>query len=518
MIFWMVYAVAVSALVGLAAYLAEQVARSAGAPTRHLWAGALVLSLVLPAAAPLRIATQTAEPPATEGVDVSALAGLLDPMGSVSLPRPDLVAKAEPLVAAGWAIASALLALTLAGGLLRLGHRARRWPRTRGVDGEFLLSDGFGPALLGVLSPEVVLPGWALSLDAERLHMVWAHEDEHRRAGDAGLLLAGTLGVVMAPWNPVLWWLLRRLRAAVELDCDARVIGRGVSPVAYGAMLLELSARIPRLPLPVAALSKPPSLLERRLTMIVRGAKRGGPASTVLALVLATALVVLACEAPPPTAVEPTGSDEAAGVVRVSEPALKVRQFADQLGGEAGRPLIYVDNVRVQELPAGLDPDGIERIEVMKGEAAAAVFGPEAANGVVQIYTKAGGLAPARQSDADANGTFDVRIPVKGDGLAPLKEGEGTGKATFEFQELKAREGILVAEGDTVAKIRGMALQIGEDRPQPDVFVNGEPFEGDLRDLSKELIERVEIVKGQEGRKDAIYITLKKSGGGAGPR
>jgi hypothetical protein len=63
-----------------------------------------------------------------------------------------------------------------------------------------------------------------------------------------------------------------------------------------------------------------------------------------------------------------------------------------------------------------------------------------------------------------------------------------------------------------------MALQIGEDRPQPDVFVNGEPFEGDLRDLSKELIERVEIVKGQEGRKDAIYITLKKSGGGAGPR
>jgi hypothetical protein len=519
MILWMVYAVAVSALMGLAARLAERVVRGAGAPTRHLWAGAFVLSLVLPAVAPLRVTPAPAEPLTTVGVDVSSLAGLLGPMGSMSLPRPDLLARAEPWLAAAWAIASALLALTLAGGLFRLGRQARGWPRTRGVGGDFLLSDGFGPALLGVLSPEVVLPPWTLTLDAERLHMVWTHEDEHRRAGDAGLLLGGALAVVIAPWNPVLWWQLRRLRAAVELDCDARVIGQGICPVAYGAMLLELSTQIPGLPLPVAALSKPPSLLERRLTMIVRGAKRGGPASTVWALGLATALVVLACEAPPPTAVEPTGSDEPAGAVRVTEVGLKVRQFANQLGDEGVPALIYIDNERVEELPADLSPDAIGRIEVIKGEAAAVTFGPDAVSGVVKVYTKAGGLTSDTEADVTAKGTFHLRMPAKEGGLTPVKEGEGDAKATFELQELKAREAPVLEEGDDVAgaKKGGLALFVGEDRPQPDVFVNGEPFEGNLRDLSKELIDRVEIVKGQEGRKDAIHITLK-SGGGMGSR
>jgi hypothetical protein len=495
MILWMTYAVAVSLVIGLATILVERVVRSAVGPTRTLWAAALLLSLTLPALAPLRVGAGPAEPAGAEGAEVFSVAGLFPPT-AIPLPRPDLVARAEPWLAAGWIVASALLALTLAGGFLRLGRRSRQWPRARVADGDFLVSDGFGPALLGVLSPEVVLPPWALKLDAERLRMVWAHEDEHRRAGDAGLLLGAAVTVMTAPWNPVLWWQLRRLRAAVELDCDARVIGRGVSPVAYGAMLLELSTRIPGLPLPVAALSKPPSLLERRLTMIVRGKKRGGPLSTVLALGLAAALVVLACEAPPPTAVEPTaGSDEAAGAVQVSEAALKIRQFATQ--AEGGPPLIYIDEVRVEGLPADLSPDGIERIEVIKGDAATAAFGVEAANGVVQIYRKESGLTPVAEG-----------------------EGAAGAKATFEAQELWAREGVVVAEGDTVVKMRNVALSVREDRPQPDVFVDGDPFDGDLRDLPRDRIDRVEILKGKDGRKDAIYITLKKkkSGGGNGLR
>jgi len=59
-----------------------------------------------------------------------------------------------------------------------------------------------------------------------------------------------------------------------------------------------------------------------------------------------------------------------------------------------GDPLIYVDGVRVigvgnrRDVIAELNPDDIERIEIIKGDAAAALFGEEAAAGVIQIFLK----------------------------------------------------------------------------------------------------------------------------------
>jgi TonB-linked SusC/RagA family outer membrane protein len=74
------------------------------------------------------------------------------------------------------------------------------------------------------------------------------------------------------------------------------------------------------------------------------------------------------------------------------------------------QPLIYVDGVRVandvatgivvQAFGSGvvsrlndIDPDMIERIEIIKGPAAATLYGTEAANGVIQIFTKRGRIA-----------------------------------------------------------------------------------------------------------------------------
>src|SRR5687768_15192970 len=65
-------------------------------------------------------------------------------------------------------------------------------------------------------------------------------------------------------------------------------------------------------------------------------------------------------------------------------------------------PVIYVDGIRVdrsassyapQGNPSKLDdipPDAIERIEILKGAAAATLYGTEASNGVIQIFTKKG--------------------------------------------------------------------------------------------------------------------------------
>ena len=54
-------------------------------------------------------------------------------------------------------------------------------------------------------------------------------------------------------------------------------------------------------------------------------------------------------------------------------------------------PLVYIDGERVERSAMDdLHPDRIDRVEVIKGEAAVELFGPEASAGVVQIFTKEG--------------------------------------------------------------------------------------------------------------------------------
>lgn len=71
---------------------------------------------------------------------------------------------------------------------------------------------------------------------------------------------------------------------------------------------------------------------------------------------------------------------------------------------QLNEPIVYIDGIRVdrsagdlmggtQAEPSRLDdipPEAIERIEVLKGAAAATLYGTEASNGVIQVFTKRG--------------------------------------------------------------------------------------------------------------------------------
>src|SRR2546428_771335 len=89
-----------------------------------------------------------------------------------------------------------------------------------------LVSVNVGPAVAGLWRSQVVLPEWALRLGEGERRLMLTHEDEHVRARDPWLLAAAAAAVVLAPWNPVVWWQVRRLRLVVEMDCDARVLAR----------------------------------------------------------------------------------------------------------------------------------------------------------------------------------------------------------------------------------------------------------------------------------------------------
>jgi len=58
--------------------------------------------------------------------------------------------------------------------------------------------------------------------------MVIAHEQSHLAAHDPLLLIVALFLLVLMPWNLPLWWQLHRLRYAIEVDCDSRVL-RGAS-------------------------------------------------------------------------------------------------------------------------------------------------------------------------------------------------------------------------------------------------------------------------------------------------
>jgi beta-lactamase regulating signal transducer with metallopeptidase domain len=114
-----------------------------------------------------------------------------------------------------------------------------------------------------------LVPRWVLGLPAVQRQYVLRHEKEHQRAHDAQLLFVASLTLILMPWNLAMWWQLRRLCLAVEMDCDNRVVNRLGDAHAYGSLLLkvaEASSRGPRLQ---PALLGGMGSLEHRLTALL---------------------------------------------------------------------------------------------------------------------------------------------------------------------------------------------------------------------------------------------------------
>jgi len=326
---WMLYCIGIGLALTLAAYAAERALYLAGRPTRWAWSGALIGTLFLPIAATVRpqafrvIPVPLAEP--TRAPAAAAAAAL--PQGTApSTPvsgRALRLSDFDGVLRWGWGLSSVAALLVLAAAAARLVALRRRW-RTALVDGRsVLLADDVGPAVAGLWPPRVVIPAWALNLTQTQRRLMLAHEDEHVRARDPWLLAAGTAALVLAPWNLALWWLSQRLRLAVEMDCDARVLAREGDAPAYGELLLRVGQRRARLPLGAPALSEPASFLGRRIRRMVTALPRWRWAGATAASMLAAAAILAACEAPRP--VGPTAESEQSAVMELERGATQHR-------------------------------------------------------------------------------------------------------------------------------------------------------------------------------------------------
>src|SRR5262249_57068837 len=102
------------------------------------------------------------------------------------------------------------------------------------------------------------------------------------------------------PWSAALWFMARRLRLAIEIDCDARVIGVGEPAEEYGLFLVAVGERRVHGLFLAASLAERRSSLERRIcAMTVLRPRHPLPASIPFAA-LALGAAALAAQTPTP--------------------------------------------------------------------------------------------------------------------------------------------------------------------------------------------------------------------------
>jgi beta-lactamase regulating signal transducer with metallopeptidase domain len=270
------YVNAVGMLLGVAGLLVERML-PAVFPRRWVWCVLIPISIFLPGIYRAQHTWSVSE--ASAQLAANPLSHALGTVSRTAL-DPGWWARAESydtIINRLWLTGSAML---LFWGLANTGRVARlvslsrrRQGNQRGltiVDGvPVVVTDSIGPATVGLWRTRVLVPRWVLALPGVQRQYVLRHEAEHRRSHDAHLLLVSSLTLLLMPWNLALWWQLRRLRLAVEIDCDNRVVAALGDATAYGGLLLkvaEASSRGPRLqPAFLGGMGS----LERRLTALL---------------------------------------------------------------------------------------------------------------------------------------------------------------------------------------------------------------------------------------------------------
>jgi bla regulator protein blaR1 len=302
---WALYAMCISLCLGLAAAAAERALRLRRRATRWVWLAALVASIAIPAL----ISFVAVEIPRYAGEEPdTVLLRLRDTTAQSLAPErwiADIPALNAPIAGSrfkvAWMSGSAAVMLLLSGIGAHWFRRKRSWARTEVKGASVYVADDAGPAVVGFFRPCIVLPRWALTAPEAALDAVLAHERAHVEARDPQLLLASLAFICAMPWNAPLWWAVVRLRRAIEIDCDARVVRSGHDAVAYGQLLLDINQRRGSMTLAAVALTERHSFLETRIRQMLVGRHHAWRWSAAGLGMLSLVMIAAAAHVSPPS-------------------------------------------------------------------------------------------------------------------------------------------------------------------------------------------------------------------------
>lgn len=537
---WMTVVLVTSGVLTAMALLLHWLARGAFA-TRAVWSVALLATIGLSLTQPMR----QAEPTPTSGrawSSVILVAAADAPRVPTVWERIDHAARdaatgaqqsvrsmatASASTVRGWPIAAqwalVLLCPLASLGILALGawsyrkqRLALRAAQVMSIDETMVhVSPSFGPAVFGTRDPRVVIPRWMLNRSADEIRLVLQHEQAHIAAGDPLLLLTGCLALALLPWNPFAWFMLSRLRLAIELDCDARVLAAGASTRRYGALLIDLSAASAPLPALTGApaFSHRASHLERRIRNMTT---RPGPLRTTrrfMAIALTSGALLAACGAELPTSAELEGMDVTAA-----------QQRAEKLTAPAAVTEYVIDGKAATAVEArGLLAERIATIDIRKKSKDA---------NVISITTRdAKGTSQVTEFNATkvAGDVGSIVFRATGDGSEKVvigtKTSDAVGGLVIRADTLGASTAVMLradgTTGDSTRTLRlGRAISFSGSTPPSDVLIIVDGVKATQADLkmSADRIQSVEVIKGAaaeklygpEGAKGVIRVTTKK--------
>jgi bla regulator protein blaR1 len=337
MLAWMLYVIMVTLLLSLGAYVAERAVRLQRGRSRWIWITAIVASLAIPTV----IASVTVQLPNVMSSAVAQQVVVLREATTQAL-SPVMWISGSAGEPAGWrdldgllttlwrgASAAMLLALIVSG--LHLALRKRRWRTGTVAEKSVLVTEDVGPAVVGLLRPRIVVPRWVTLAPARHQSAVIAHEQSHLDARDPQLFTFALALLVFMPWNLPLWWQLRRLRFAIEVDCDARVLAGGLDAAHYGETLITVGERQSAYVGAVAAMSESRSFLEERIRIMISKPHRWRRIGMAALAGTALALTALAAQVSPPNVQSAPGARTADQPDAAGAPAKPAERVAIKL-------------------------------------------------------------------------------------------------------------------------------------------------------------------------------------------
>ena len=308
MLSWMLYSIVVSLLMGLAALALERSAQIRQRPARWLWGTCMVASLAI-LFIPSKVSVQT---PETTHADRATSSEILAPPQTTAIETPrftlPIIGIDQPPLSNGvstlldwtWRMTSMALTLVIVASGAHLSWRRRRWDRGHMAGTAVYISEDSGPAVVGFLRPHIVVPRWLTKSSPAEQELVIAHERSHLDAYDTQLLTIAVCLLACMPWNLMLWWQLRRLRLAIEIDCDARVLSLGYPVARYSETLIAVGERQSASYAMTIVGYGSKSFLEQRIHNMLRKKTRRAQVSALALACLGVGLAVCAAEVAPP--------------------------------------------------------------------------------------------------------------------------------------------------------------------------------------------------------------------------
>lgn len=296
--------------------------RNSSAMRHHVWAAAILATLLLPLCVALLPAWHSTALSSTTASLASARAAA--PATTVpALPTiiVNAVAASSQLnafavaVLAFWAFGLLLFSTRLLVGLARLAWlSARSKPLFEDVwmHDVLNLSNSFGisrsvrllecsstlamPLTCGVFRPVVILPGGTAQWTEERRRIVLSHELAHIARHDWLLQICTELVRAIYWFHPLVWLAAARLRQESERACDDAVLLSGIAPTLYASQLLDLARTLRisgRAWSTALAIARPTNLERRFAAMLNTSVNRNNPSKKTRLLIPILTLAML---------------------------------------------------------------------------------------------------------------------------------------------------------------------------------------------------------------------------------